>query len=71
MSKRTANCDHPTWDILPGGNIRCDHCGEEIEPDDITDWVNDEDGVIEITARPKPLTYHLKDLNIVEGGSNG
>ena len=70
MSKRTANCDHGTWEILPGNVIRCQYCGEEIEQEKVTDWL-EHDEPVEIMNRIKPLTYKLKDLNIGTGGHHG
>ena len=70
MSKRTASCDHTHWEVLPGNVIRCQHCGEEVATEELARWLDHEE-VVEITIPPKPLTYRMKDLNILEGGHNG
>ena len=64
MGKRRDNCDHDRWEILPGNNIRCQHCGETIEEQDLFD----QGGAIEVIVapykipEPQPLTHHIKGL---------
>lgn len=64
MSKRTANCDHPAWDIGSGSIVRCRKCGEMIDQNELDDWLNDKGPVtIELlkeTAIPL-LTFRLGD----------
>jgi hypothetical protein len=67
MSKRSANCDHAHWEILPNNVIRCNTCGEIVDEQDVIDWCSTEQEFHLTVSHPqekppKPLTYRLINL---------
>jgi hypothetical protein len=71
MSKRSANCPHDTWDILPGGSVKCRVCGELVDQDDVDDWVGSDPLIDGESTKISPLTFRLGDAHFTNGGHNG